>query len=67
MGLHNKTVQLLPFINEKKMLEESIKSEIEESLKKQVRMQFAMLKEQSRRLDKQEAIIQSLVDCVLSE
>lgn len=67
MTVSPKQLQFLPHFNEKKMLEESIRSFDEESLKKQVRLQFHEIHELKKMVLKHQEYIISLKDFILSE
>jgi hypothetical protein len=65
MSISPKHIQLNLFIQEKEKLEQSVKEETLESLKKQVRMLFHMMHEWQRKVQKHEEMISSLVDLAL--
>jgi hypothetical protein len=67
MSVSSKVTQLEMFANEKRAIESKIKEEKEVSMEKQVRLHFHQIYEMKRRLDKQEEMINSLVDIFLSE
>lgn len=67
MALATKVTQLDLFRKEKEVLESSIKEEMQESLKKQVRLHFHEIYELKRRVEKQEEMISSLVDMALEK
>ena len=67
MATSPKITQLDLFINEKVELENKILKETGESAKRQLRLLHHMAHEAARRLDKQEELIQSLLDYILNE
>jgi hypothetical protein len=67
MAIQTKVVQLDLFINDKRAIEEKMKMEREDSTKKQIRLLMHLSHETQRRLDKQEEMIQSLVDFIVEE
>lgn len=67
MGAQTKTYQFDMFLNEKLELENKALKESEESTKRQLRLLHHMAHEATRRLDKQEELINRLVDYILTE
>ncbi len=67
MATPSKQLSFLTHFNEKKMLEESIRTFDEESLKKQVRLQFHEIYELKKMVLKHQEYIISLTDHLLSE
>lgn len=67
MSVRPKIVQLDMFINEKVEIENKINKECEESTKRQLRFLHYKSHETMRRLDKQEEIIQSLLEYILCD
>jgi hypothetical protein len=67
MSVSSKVTQLEMFANEKRAVESKIKEEKKISMEKEVRLHFHQIYEMKRRLDKQEEMINSLVDIFLSE
>jgi hypothetical protein len=67
MTTPSKQLSFLTHFNEKKILEETIKSFDEESLKKQVRLQFHKIYELEKMVMKHQEYILSLTDHILSE
>lgn len=62
-----KMVQLDFFIKEKKDLEEQVLANKEESIKRQLRMLHHCHGDLTKRMDKQEAIMEQLVEFLLNE
>jgi hypothetical protein len=67
MAIPSKTVQLSLFENEKRQIEAEINQETERSTKKQVKLHFHEIYEIKKRLEKQEEIINKLVDFILDD
>jgi hypothetical protein len=67
MSTVSKQIPYLPFFNEKKILEESVKSFDEESLKKQVRLQFHKIHALEKMVLKHQEYILKLTDFILEE
>ncbi len=67
MSTVSKQIPYLPIFNERKMLEESIKSFDEESLKKQVRLQFHQIHELKQMVLKHQDYIVALKDFILED
>ena len=61
----SKIYQFDMFVNEKVELEEKLKKEKEDSVKRQIRNLFHINNDQQKRLDKLEEIVSSLVDYIV--
>jgi hypothetical protein len=67
MAAITKQIQLDLFINQQKEIENKMKIESEASMKSQIRLLLHFMSEVKERQNKQEALIQSLVDYILDE